>query len=446
MSSDVERSDTIDLITSSNSRVRKFLVKGIWLYFLLLIFEGALRKWFLPSLAAPLLIIRDPIAIGLMAYAWYHNIFRSNNYIVLLTIITVISVFTALFIGHKNMYVALYGARIFIIQFPFLFLIGQTLTAQDVLKIGKVLLWISIPMAILVTIQFYSPQSAWVNRGVGGDMEGAGFGGSMGYFRPPGTFSFTNGLVAFFSITTAYVFYFWLKPKQINKLLLICASIGIILMVPFTISRTFTFTVVLMFLFFLSTLGRNRKNLGKILVSLMSLGVLVFVVLKTGWLDTPLEVFFSRFEEAGKVEGGVEGTITNRYFGGMIEAIMRAGERPFFGEGLGLGTNAGSVMIGSGKRTFLIAEEEWARTIGEVGALLGIGIILIRLSLTFKYAKQSFFILSSNYQLPWMLTSFVAINFPQGAWAQPTMLGFSVLAMGLLIASFNEDKKQYTYK
>ena len=37
-----------------------FIKKLIWAYFLLLLFEGALRKWFLPGLSQGLLIIRDP--------------------------------------------------------------------------------------------------------------------------------------------------------------------------------------------------------------------------------------------------------------------------------------------------------------------------------------------------------------------------------------------------
>jgi hypothetical protein len=39
------------------------LKKLFWLYFLLLIFEGALRKWVAPQLSAPLLVIRDPVCI-----------------------------------------------------------------------------------------------------------------------------------------------------------------------------------------------------------------------------------------------------------------------------------------------------------------------------------------------------------------------------------------------
>ena len=39
------------------------LKKLFWAYFLLLIFEGALRKWVMPQLSAPLLLIRDPLAL-----------------------------------------------------------------------------------------------------------------------------------------------------------------------------------------------------------------------------------------------------------------------------------------------------------------------------------------------------------------------------------------------
>ncbi len=35
----------------------------IWLYLVLLIGEGALRKWIVSSLGAPLLVIRDPLVL-----------------------------------------------------------------------------------------------------------------------------------------------------------------------------------------------------------------------------------------------------------------------------------------------------------------------------------------------------------------------------------------------
>lgn len=416
---------------------RQFLVKGIWLYFLLLIFEGALRKWILPSLANPLLIVRDPVAIVLMIYAWYYNVFPRTGLIVWMIILTVISMITTLFIGHGNIFVTLYGARSLIVHFPFIFLIGSILNKDDVLKIGKSVLWISIPMTGLIILQFYSPQSAWINAGVGGDMNG-GFGGAMGYFRPPATFSFTSGTVLFFSLAAAYILYFWLKPGQVNKLILIGATIGLILALPFSISRSLTFTVAVMMLFVLMTLSQNPKIMGKIIIGVVGVGLLIFVLSQTGILAKPMEVFISRFDSAGKSEGGVEGTLGNRYLGGLYNSIINSTDWPFFGKGLGMGTNAGSVMLGAGERTFLIAEGEWQRILGEMGALLGLGVIAIRVGLPAKLALASYSKISRGEVLPWMLLSFALLVFPQGNWAQPTTLGFSTLIMGLLIASFNE--------
>lgn len=423
---------------------RSILVKGIWLYFFLLIMEGGLRRWVFPSLATPLLIVRDPVAIGLLAYAWYHNLFPKSIFITLMGVITVISIFTTLFLGHGNLFVTFYGARLYIIHFPLIFLIGSVLNRNDVIKFGRAILWISIPMALLISIQFYSPQSAWVNRGVGGDISGAGFDGAMGYFRPPGTFSFTNGTTSFFSLAAAFIFFFWLRPGQINKIVLMGATAGLILAIPFSISRMLTFTVVVMIAFVFMTLSRNPKFLGKIAGGAIGIGVLVVALSFTDVLDRPMEVFLSRFEMAGETEGGnIEGTLGNRYIGGMLHAISSSADRPFFGEGLGMGSNVGAALLGF-QGAFLISEEEWGRVIGEMGALLGLSVLLIRLVVCFKLAIASYFRIREGDVLSWMILSYALLVFPQGQWAQPTVLGFSTLVMGLLIASFNKVEENET--
>jgi hypothetical protein len=93
----------------------------------------------------------------------------------------------------------------------------------------------------------------------------------------------------------------------------------------------------------------------------------------------------------------------------------------------------------TGGNGFLISEEEWGRIIGELGALLGISIIFIRLALTLKMAMLSFRKLNSGDLLPWMLLSFGVTLIPEGQWAQPTGLGFSTLIGGLIIASFSNE-------
>ena len=157
---------------------------GIWAYIILIILEGALRRWVLPGLATPLLVVRDPIALGLIVVTWQRGLLPANPYLASTLIISALAIISALTVGHGNLTVALYGARILLLHFPLIFVIGRIFNRADVLRVGEAFVWMTPAMALLIGVQFYSPQSAFVNRGVGGDMEGAGFSGAMGFFSP----------------------------------------------------------------------------------------------------------------------------------------------------------------------------------------------------------------------------------------------------------------------
>ncbi|WP_346881382.1 hypothetical protein [uncultured Algibacter sp.] len=424
----------IDNYNNKNPKIIKWLKLGIWLYFLLLIFEGALRKWVLPGLQAPLLIVRDPVAIWLIYMSWKHNISFSNIYIYTIALITVLGTSTALVFGHGNLFVAIYGARILLIHFPVMFIIGAVFNKEDVIKIGRVLLFITIPMTVLVALQFYSPQSAWVNRGIGGNTDGAGFSGALGYFRPPGTFSFITGNVLYYSFVACFVFYFWLSKDKINRLVLIGATIGVIASIPLSISRTLLFSVVLTLIFTLISVASSPKFLMKMVLFVVLGMVLILLLSNTLFFHTATEAFSHRFEVANTVEGGVSSSILDRFFGGMFTAISDSGSLPFFGFGLGMGTNAGSFLL-TGGTSFLIAEGEWLRLVGELGFVMGIIVILIRVVFCASIFFKGYGNLKYGNLLPWILLSSGLLVILQGQWAQPTVLGFSTLLGGLILAS-----------
>jgi hypothetical protein len=413
-----------------------WLKRGIWLYLLLLIFEGALRKWFLPALATPLLVVRDPIALWLIFSAWNKGILPKSYLLKAMVVIGLLGIFTALLFGHGNLTVAVFGARTLIVHFPMIFVIGSVMDKEDVLKIGQFLLWTSIPMVLLIALQFYSPQSAFVNRGVGGDNAGAGFSGAMGYLRPPGTFSFTNGTHLFYGLTGSFILYFWLNPKGVNKLLLCGATMALIAVIPLSISRTLGFMISISAFFALITVLRKPENFLRVVLAGTGVLVILMVLSNFSFFQTATKVLTLRFTNASYTEGGLKGTLGNRYFGWMAKAISTSLDQPFFGHGLGLGTNVGSALL-TGDRKFLVSEEEWNRQIGELGALMGIGVILIRVALTFKMGIHALKNLQNGEMLPWMLLSFGLTVIPQGQWAQPTALGFSVLTGGLIIAAMH---------
>jgi hypothetical protein len=415
------------------------LKRGVWIYFFLLIFEGALRKWVFTSLATPLLIVRDPIAIWLIYEVWNRGMLPSSAYLKGIVWITIIGIITALIFGHGNIFVALFGARIFLIHFPLIFVIGRIFDREDVLQMGRAALWIAIPMAILIAMQFYSPQSAWVNRGIGGDESGGGFSGAMGYFRPPATFSFTNGTYLFFGFAGCFLFYFWLAGKGASKILLIAATAAVIAAIPLSISRSLTFTLGVTLLFLLLSALRKPANLLKMVFTIVGFVVILSILSNISFFQTATDAFFSRFTSAGESEGGLKGTLGDRYFGGMVSSLLRSAEQPFFGMGIGMGTNVGSMLL-VGKTVYLVDEGEWGRVIGEMGAILGLGIIFIRVGLSVKLLGFAYKKMASGDLLPWLILSFVLTVIPQGQWSQPTGLGFSVLSGGLLVASMRNRK------
>lgn len=62
---------------------------ALWIYLFLLIFEGALRKWFLQPLATPLLLVRDPIVIWLYCIAMQKG-WLKNTYVKVMCFVTIV--------------------------------------------------------------------------------------------------------------------------------------------------------------------------------------------------------------------------------------------------------------------------------------------------------------------------------------------------------------------
>ncbi len=421
----------------------RLLKQGIWLYFLLLIFEGALRKWFLPFLSTPLLIVRDPIALYLVVMAWKRGLLGVNLSVIVMVFISIVAVYTAFFLGHGSLPVAVYGARITLFHFPLIFVIAKVFDRNDVEKLGKVTLWTSIMMAVLIALQFFSPQSAWVNRGLEGSNEGAGFSGAMGYFRPPGTFSFTNGTSLFFGFAACYICYFWLSSARVNKLLLIGSTISLVMAIPLSISRGLFLSVGVSLIFALLAISRKPRYLGRMILAIVGTGISILLLNYTDLFRTATQVLVSRFEVGNQLEGGMEGVLLDRYLGGLIGALNHSSDQPFFGYGLGMGTNVGSMLL-TGRTIFLISEGEWGRIIGELGPILGIAVVLIRLSLSVKLLTASYRRLAKGDLLPWMLLSFGLLTVPQGGWAQPTSLGFCTVIAGLILAACRRTKTRRT--
>ncbi len=435
--------DRVHVSTDSTCKRLARLKQAIWLYLLLLLFEGALRKWVVPGLSTPLLVVRDPVALYILFEAFRVRLVPQNPAFYLSLLIGWLGILLAMLVGHGSPYVALYGARALLLHFPAMFVMAMVLDRQDLLRMGRFVLFASLLMTPLIIWQFYSPQSAWVNRGVGGDETGAGFSGALGYFRPPGVFSFTSGVAQFYSLLGVYVLYFWLSPGKVRRVWLLAASIALVFALPFAVSRTLLFQSALTLVFVAIAVTTRPGMMGRGLMIATLLVAFVLLLSMFGFAQVAVDVMLARFENASLSEGGLEGTLVGRYLGGLLAGFTRADEFPFWGHGIGMGTNVGGRLL-SGEAQFLIAEGEWQRWVGELGMLLGFLLIGLRLGVAGGAALKSGGALSRGDILPWLLLSNAATQLPQGSWNQPTAMGFSIMAGALLLASLRRSAAGHT--
>ncbi|MFL9831769.1 hypothetical protein ABS764_13015 [Flavobacterium sp. ST-87] len=417
-----------------------YLKGAIWLYFILWIFEGALRKWILPGLATPLLVVRDPVAIYIIVQAFYSGVKFLNPYVVLGSVFTLLSLAITLTFGHANLFVSLYGARIMLLHFPLIFIIGAVFSKEDVLRTGYFFMWTNILMAVIVYFQFISPQTAYINVGLGGEGS-SGFSGAMGYSRPSGTFSFITGLSCFYIATAVYIFYFWLSKEKCSKFLLISSTLALIFVMPLTISRGAVMGVLVVGFFSIMGSSTSVTRLFKILsIIIVFVGIVIILNSTTSIFSLGTEVFLTRVDNANQ-GGTIKESIFLRMYDSFKDPIMDLFDKPLFLGNLGMGTNAGAQML-NGNRHFIISEGEIGRLAGEQGLIFGGLLIGLRLFLSIDLFLSSIKVLKKNNDiLPVIFCGTVLLAITQGQWAQPSILGAAIIVSGLLLASINSDKE-----
>jgi len=411
-------------------------------YIILLIVEGALRKWFLPSLSNVLLLIRDPIVLASYFIALAHGKFPFNIYVASGLVLVAVWSTTTLLFGHGDFIVTAFGVRANYFHIPMAFIMGTVFYRNDVIEIGKWWLIATLAMTPIITLQFLSPQSAWINLSVGG-AEGGGFSGALGRYRPPGTFSFITGVVSFYTVSVAFLASGLTQHKAYPKWLIFASAIAIIIAIPVSISRSLILSaaITLLTAFFVSGLQRNT------IIRLARIAffgaIAVFAASQIPVFDEGKEAFLARWEHAtGDVEGGVGNAIFGRVLDLFVGPFLTNDNLPFLGVGIGAGTQVGNQLL-RGDTDFGLGEGEWFRLVGEGGIILGGLYILWRVSLFISVFFFCFRALRSGNGMGLILLSASALTILIGQYGQTTMLGFVVVGLGLSAAAVR-DRKEFS--
>ncbi len=404
----------------------------IWLYLVLWLIEGGLRRWFLPGLATPLLLIRDPLVVVIYFLAASKNLFPANGFIVSGAILAVLTFVNALALGHGNPVVALYGVRCDFLHVPLIFIMARVLRQKDLVTLAKAAMWLVIPYTALLVMQFESPQDAWVNRGVGGSLDGAGFTGALDKFRPPGTFSFITGPAELYPIFAACWFALAIARK-IPIWLMIASGAAILIAVPVSISRGLFLSVALVTITGIVALSVGGRLSGGIFFRVIVAAIILpILALQLPGFKDGLEAFGARWESATTdADGGFKGAIVDRVSDDLFGSFN--GVRTV-GAGTGFSTNVGQKLL-TAEVGFGGSEGEWGRLLYDNGFILGSLLVVYRIALagSIVFAALRAWQRRSPQGLVFASAAFfVLLN---GQWGQATSLGAAMIAGGLALAA-----------
>ena len=413
------------------------LKKLFWLYFLLLIFEGALRKWVAPQLSAPLLIIRDPVGIWIVweAYRTHKWPRRWAGVIALLTILFV-GLFTVQLVYGDNPWIAgLYGLRSYLLPFPVLFILGENLDERDLRKFGAFTLWILLPMTVLEVAQYISPSNSFLNRGA---YEGGGQIGFAGtHVRASGTFSLNTGPVELDLLAAAFLLYSMGKEGFGVKTWLLWASgFALILSTPMTGARGLVFQLAAMMVCVGVGAMMGISQFAKAFRIILPLLILSFLVSLLPVFQDAAGLLIGRFEGATQ---GAEGDPIHSLMNRTVQPILDTFDNTNLeGNLIGIGIGRGAIAVNAlmqGETIGLEGDNLFARELMEMGSIAGLIYALLKVVLSVVIIGNAIARMGDREPLALLLVpmsvSGLLFTTPEYATAQ----GFMVISTGFAIAA-----------
>ncbi len=446
--------DTVGTNVTTGDARRRQVVAVVTAIYVLLIFEGVLRKWLLPGFSQALFFVRDPLVLVAYALAFAGSLWPPPRTLfvagIALGIAALALAMVQFVVGPASIANPLlfeaYGWRNYFFYIPLAFLIGSVFYKEDVERIVRITLWLVLPIAVLVAFQFYASIDSVVNIGSADDptQQFRGLGLTEDHVRPMGLFTSDAGQKEFTVSCVAMLLALWITPTSgrfIRLPLLVVASIAALTCLAFSGSRgalmqsgvVFVGAVVAA----LQMRARHGSRRGLLVLGGLGLAAAAIVVVAFG--DAYM-AFLTRWNSAFDFESQIfTGGIFGRALFGLVDFMRLMGDTPIIGYGLGLGGNASTLMgehIG-GVAPVSIAETDWARHVVDLGPVLGALFICFRIALVGWVGSVALRTARlSGEMMPLLLFAFLGLELLYGQiTGQGTINGYGWLFTGFCLVS-----------
>jgi hypothetical protein len=194
--------------------------RSVFAVFILLVIEGALRKWALPQFSDLLYFLKDLVLLG--AYIRFFLLSKSRSKLFLksyhIKIFLVLSVGWCIFQAFNpslgSPIAGLFGLRGYLFYIPLMWLVPNLFENEEELyQALRFYLLLVIPVGVLGILQFFAPASSPINIYAGGIDPTAVFAGTDSV-RITGTFPYISGYAVYLSVCFALLVPLLLRPQS----------------------------------------------------------------------------------------------------------------------------------------------------------------------------------------------------------------------------------------
>lgn len=414
----------------------------------LLIFEGAIRKWVFPGAQDLIYFAKDVLLLG--AYVGY---FRErprlrhwtpptpalNAVLLMSALVGVLQIFNP---NLPNLLVGVFGFKAYFFYTPLLFVLPAAFKDDaELYRFLRRYALIAIPVGLLATAQFFSPASSALNTYARTTQENAYIAtfGSSAHVRVTATFSFITGYTSYLLTTVVLTLTLlgaggWrFKGNYLMFLALAMTMLGMLM----SGSRGPVLLLAVLFpLYWWLGVIRERGGaaaFGRLLVALsLVAGVVVFVG------EDALGAFMGRASSVSDVRGRVASPLLSPYL-----LLPDAG---LLGFGIG-STHQTAAALAPNLPPYswmrgLIVEVESGRILLEVGALGFLLVYFVRIFLVI-YALRQALTLRTRFHRAMATASFLLflVSLPSGVIFDVTSDLYYWFFAGLLMLSVRLDRE-----
>lgn len=283
--------------------------------FILLVFEGALRKWVMPQASEMIYFLKDVILLG--AYVNFYGFSAPREKLLsqgggkivnlLIFIASGWCVFQVINPSLGSPLVGMFGLRGYLLYIPLIWMIPYLFDSENELyKFLRSHLLLTIPCGLIGIVQFLSPHDSFINAYANEAAVGKATFGATAAVRITGTFAYINNYALYLIVCFALLVVM-ISAKQPSKWQLIAViELFLVSINSFmTGSRTTILAEVLFLIGYLCIKGLTRPASAVRLLKKLIVPTLIVAIAGFIWFRPAIDAFWQRTTSNKDVSGRI---------------------------------------------------------------------------------------------------------------------------------------------